>query len=321
MNKIILRLLISIYGLALLGTIVTPAQNPPGGPAGDRQELISAIKHLEKKLGFRRTKNFQTSTTASAVAYRCYYTGKLELPDSYSGLHLATGTKDGCHLDAQKYDVFFYPMDAIASGKSPLSATLEHESMERFLVVVPHEDFHASKELRKLPLTWAEASATLVGFLTAQEVVREKFGEQSGVFQNLKREPDLFEQKAEIVNRFHARLKQIYADAKAGAISERRALNQKQEAFDNLRAACSAITPNPKSFNRCPAVLNNAALSFDETYTKFYPLMYQVYLAQRRQVKSTVDALQSALKTNSEQKALENLRNLTRGVGNVDSGE
>jgi hypothetical protein len=49
--------------------------------------------------------------------------------------------------------------------------------------------------------------------------------------------------------------------------------------------------------------------------------MYQVYLAQRRQVKSTVDALQSALKTNSEQKALENLRNLTRGVGNVDSGE
>jgi hypothetical protein len=101
----------------------------------DRKDLVNAVKRLEKKLGFRRTKNFHKESAESAVAYRCYYTGKLELPDSYEKLQLLQGTKTGCPLDTKKYDVFFYPLEAAGSGKTPVSASLEHESVERFLVV------------------------------------------------------------------------------------------------------------------------------------------------------------------------------------------
>jgi len=187
-------------------------------------------------------------------------------------------------------------MDANASGKTPVSAALAHESVERFLVVVPHEDFHANKELRKLPAAWGEASSTLIGFLTAAEVARQQFGEKSEVYQNLQREPEIFARKAEIVNRYHAQLSQLYSAARAGQISERDALEQKQQAFGELLQACTAINPAPKSFNRCPAVNNNAGLAFDETYTKYYPMMYQLYLAEGRELKPTIDAIDRALR-------------------------
>ena len=306
--------------LSLLAGCAFATDTAPNPNALDHSDLVSAVKRLERKLGFRRTKNFRTETTESAVAYRCYYTGKLEVPDSYAGLQLIQGTKNGCPLDAQKYDVFFYPMDASGSGKTPLSASLEHESTERFLVVVPHEDFHANKELRKLPETWGEASSTLIGFLAAGEVARQKFGEDSEVYKNLQREPELFSRKAEIVNRYHARLSQLYAATRAGQVSEPEALAQKQQAFEEFHQQCMSINPEPKSFNRCLAANNNAGLAFDETYTKYYPLMYELYLAKGRELKPTVDALEQALKAGTEQKALSILQEAAADTGRPTDG-
>ena len=283
------------------------SENPTASETASRTSLVTAVKALEKKLGFRRTRNFRNESADAAVAYRCYYTGKLALPESYSGLKLAAGTKDGCKLDTQKFDVFFYPMDANASGKTPLSATLAQGPTERLLVVVPHEDFHANKELRELPETLSESAATLVGFLTAVEVARQQLGENSEVYQNLKREPELFASKAEVINQFHSRLSKLYAAERAGQISEDDALQQKQHAFDELHQACSAIVPAPKSFNRCPAAMNNAGLAFDETYTKYYPLMFRLYLANGRKLGLTLDSLQRALNVKTEAEAVENL--------------
>jgi len=281
------------------------AQNPN---AADRQDLVSAVKRLERKLGFRRTRNFHKESADSAVAYRCYYTGKLDLPDTYAGLQLIAGTKAGCPVDTQKYDLFFYPMDASGSGKTPLSASLAHESVERFLVVVPHEDYHANKELRDLPATWGEASATLIGFIMAGEVARQEFGENSEVYQNLQREPELFARKAEIVNRYHAQLSRLYAAAQAGRISGSDALAEKQRTFEEIHQECSAISPAPKSFNRCLAANNNAGLAFDETYTKYYPLMYKLYLEEGGKLKPTVGALQRIMNAKADEEALQNLR-------------
>jgi hypothetical protein len=302
------QVLLSLVLVAILASPAAPTDTPQNPSTVDRKDLISAVKSLEKKLGFRRTKNFHRESAESAVAYRCYCTGKLELPDSYASLKLVPGTKAGCTVNTQKYDVFFYPLDANASGKTPVSASLAHESVERFLVVVPHEDFHAHKELRKLPATWGEASATLVGFLTAQEVARQEFGENSEVYRNLQREPELFARKAEIVNRYYAQLRQLYAAARAGQISQREALAQKQQAFEEIQRECTAINPDPKSFKRCLAANNNAGLAFDETYTKYYPMMYQLYLAEGRELQPTVDELQRAMNAKTEAEALQNLK-------------
>jgi hypothetical protein len=216
--------------------------------------------------------------------------------------------KGGCPVDPQKYDVFFYPLEASGTGKAPVTTTLAQESVERFLVVVPHEDFHANKELRKLPAALSEGAATLVGFLTAGEVARQKYGESSAVYHNLQREPELFLRKAELVNRYHARLSQLYAEVRAGQVTDPDALTRKQQNFAEVEQACKAIQPAPTSFGACLSANNNAGLAFDETYAKYYPLMYDLYVAERRELKPTVDALERALNTNSEAEALENLR-------------
>jgi hypothetical protein len=211
------------------------------------QDLVGVLKQLEKTLGFRKTENFRRPSDQTVADYRCYYTGKLELPESYEGLKLSTGTKDGCTLDTGKFDVFFYPIEAVGSGETPLTSSLQHASTERLLFVVPHEDFHSSENLVKLPATLNEAASTLIGFLTAGEVAFEKFGTDSEVYRNLLREPDLFLQKAVIVNSYHARVGQLYAAVQSGEVPEAEALAQKDRLFQEIRQSCLAISPTRAS--------------------------------------------------------------------------
>lgn len=280
-----------------------------------RLDLVGTIKKIERTLGFGLTDDFLKSSKKVVADYRCYYTGTLNLPDSYQGLMLKKGTKEGCAIDPKKYDVFFYPMQAVGDGKSPLTTSLAKASVERLLFVVPHEDFHQNSGLQAMPPTINEAASTLIGMLTATEVAREKFGPGSDVYRNLSREPELFLEKARIVNRYHAELKAVYAAAKSGKISKQAALDQKHELFRQILSACSQITPRPTTFNKYLSANNNAGLAFDETYTKYYPIMHRLALARGQDLKSTINALNQALAAKTPGGVLERLQELTPSSG------
>src|SRR6266567_3012093 len=111
----VLGLLTLTLGLTVFDTPCL-AQQDPSKNGATAEQLIRSVKRLEKRLGFRRTHNFSRHSNQVAAEYRCYYTGKLELPESYEGLALAQGTSNGCTVDPDKYDVFFYPLEAMASG-------------------------------------------------------------------------------------------------------------------------------------------------------------------------------------------------------------
>jgi len=305
-----------VIALSLASPGQARAREETSSPDSTSQDLVGALKHLEKRLGFRKTENFSRPSDEKVADYRCYYTGKLELPESYEGLKLSTGTKDGCTLDTAKFDVFFYPIEAVGSGKTPLTSALQHASTERFLVVVPHEDFHGSEDLRKLPATLNEAASTLIGFLTAGQVARETFGADSDVYRNLLREPELFRRKATIVNSYHARVGQLYAAVQAGEVPEAAALAQKESLFQEIHQSCQAISPDPRSFNKCLAANNNAGLAFDETYTRYYPMMYELYEAEGQNLTATIKALKRALASKSEAEALQLLQELIKEACN-----
>lgn len=259
-----------------------------------RDEIVSGMKELQQSLGFPKTGSFKKHSEKVTAYYRCYYTGKLELPASYDDLGLRQG-EDACTLDPAKYDIFFYPMEAVASGKAPVTSSLAAASMERLLVVVPHEDFHRHKEIRKGTVADAEAAATLAGFLAAAEFARTRFGEDSPTYRNLAAEPEIFLRKAETVNRYYDELTRLYASARAGEVSEAAALERKAEAFARLERECKAIQPDPASFNKCPGAFNNAGLAFDRTYTASYARAYAVFLAHGRDARATIAALRRPL--------------------------
>ena len=83
--------------------------------------------------------------------------------------------------------------------------------------------------------------------------------------------------------------------------------------FGELKRDCTATDPNPRSFNKCPAVNNNAGLAFDATYTKYYPLMYSFYKscqAKGWDLKTAVDALKQALAIDSAAAAIQHVQDL-----------
>ena len=93
-------------------------------PSYPHQDVIREIKDLEKTLGFQATENFLNYSEATPAYYRCYYTGKLELPASYEQLQLVEGDAAGCSLDENQYDIFFYSIEAVATGTAPVTPSL-----------------------------------------------------------------------------------------------------------------------------------------------------------------------------------------------------
>lgn len=298
-----LALLIALTGSAFAArpSAPKPADPTTGG-------LVRAVKEIEDKLGLHRTSTFEVESNQGAADYRCYYTGKLELPDDYGTLGLKRGSAQGCKLNSRKYDVFFYPLQATASPRTPVTASLAHASPERMLVVIPHEDFHQDAALAGLPDPLTEAAATLVGFLTARDVARQQFGTDSEVYRNLSKEAELFLNKSRLVNRYFDTVRQLYTDRRAKRMSKEEVLATKARLFESVEHQCERMEPKPTSFNRCLPVNNNAGLAFDHTYTLYYPLIFEVAEAKREDLKATIDALKQAMAGRPAGQALENLR-------------
>jgi hypothetical protein len=242
---------------------------------------IQQLKTVEQSVGFRPTGNFQRIDAHRTAYYRCYYTGKLELPESYNDLKLREGTKDGCALNENRFDVFFYAIEAVASGHVPVTQSLTAATTERRAMVVPHEDFHA--QIEGLPDRIAEAAATLIGFATAATALNEA-----------PVDADLFLRKAEMVNRAFDHLRTIYKAARRGALSKEAAREEQRRLLADMQNECSAVSPKARSFNQCLSAANNAGLAFDHTYTKFYPLVYSIYAGCSKDLKCTTQQILAA---------------------------
>ena len=279
-----------------LSALVLLAGRWAGAGPGDSGQVIDKVKAMERTLGLPPTHNFERDDTRIVAYYRCYFTGKRELPDSYNRLRLRTGTKDGCPVDERKFDVFFYPVEAVANGHAPVTESLASASMERIATVVPHEDFH--EQIEQLPDAIAEPAATLIGFLTGAAALGQ-----------MQDEARLFREKAVLINREYERLAGIYKSEH----DPRRALDEKQQLFVSLQGECAAIRPEPRSFNKCPSALNNAGLAFDHSYTKFYPLLYQVFEACREDLQCTIAKISAAPKKKPEAEVVRYLRNAASG--------
>lgn len=273
----------------------TPQVTPPSPAFVPAIDMIGELKTFEEGLGVQETENFLRYSGRPTSDNRCYFTGTLELPAFYSGLRMVRESEASCTSRSSDYDVFFYPVQAVASGEETITVALAEAPVERMLVVVPHEDFHNQAETRKAPTEVVEAAATLVGFLAASDFAKQKFGEQSTEFQTLDRDASLFLRKSLLVNSYYEQVSAVYASYRSGLITREQTLERKASLFAALQQSCAAILPDPVSFNKCPAVLNNAGLAFDRTYTRTYPIMYELYTSLGRNTPALVQALKRLL--------------------------
>ena len=255
---------------------VTPASRPAAVPFV-ASEVIAEVKDFAVALGGHATDNFLRQSDHQTSDNRCYFTGRLQLPEFYSALRMVREDSERCAARGAEHDVFFYPVQAVASGEETITVSLAEAPAERLLVVVPHEDFHNQQEARKAPTEVAEAAATLVGFLTASGYAKERFGAESETARTLARDAGLFLRKSFLVNQYYEKVSGLYHDLGSGALTPAQTLERKAELFAELERSCADIEPEPVSFNKCPAAMNNAGLAFDRTYTRHYPMLHDLY--------------------------------------------
>ena len=269
---------------------VTPA-SPPQSSHFVTTDVIAEVKDFAVALGGHPTDNFLRHANRQTSDNRCYFTGKLHLPEFYSTLRMIREDEYRCAARGGEYDVFFYPVEAVASGEESITVSLTEATTERVLVVVPHEDFHNQREAWKAPTEVAEAAATLVGFLTASGFAKQRFGAESTTARGLARDAELFLQKSLIVNRYYEKVSGLYHDFHAGALTPAQTLERKAELFAEMQRSCAEIAPEPVSFNKCPAAMNNAGLAFDRTYTRHYPMLHDLYRSLGSDVSMLVPAV------------------------------
>jgi hypothetical protein len=198
-------------------------------------------------------------------------------------------------VDAARYDAFFYPIEAVASGDAPVTSKLAEAGRERLLMVVIHEDFHQNHEKSKLPAAVTEAASTLMAFITASGFATEQPRHGQGAAEQLAWDADVFLVKARMINRYYAEAAELYQLWKDRDVSEDAALGGKKRLFERLESECRAIARRPASFSTCPGALNNAGLAFDYTYTKHYPLLYELFEAGHRDLRAALRSLQEIL--------------------------
>lgn len=278
-----------------------------------RQELITEIRELESRLGFTLTNNFLEYSDAREAYYLCFYIENLTLEN----LLWEEGTAEGCPGIAEvKYDIFFYPAEAVAGiGGTPLTRSLVTASLERFIVVVIHEDFHEQLgAYSNLPPSIEEPAATLVGFIAAAQFAEEKFGKTSDAYKNLKDEASLFLQTADIHNDIYTELATLYSSVSSGEITEEEALVLKEEIFEKIRTQCAHFMDKMDTTS-CTR-RNNADFVLGLKYTKFYPLMYEVYETQGEDLQAFMGTiLELALqRPQSEQDAVDYLEAVIDGL-------
>ncbi len=239
--------------------------------------MIAEVKDFAVTLGGHATDNFLRQSAEQTSDNRCYFTGKLQLPEFYSALRMVREDGDRCAARGDEHDVFFYPVQAVASGEETITVSLAEAPTERLLVVVPHEDFHNQLEARKAPTEVAEAAATLVGFLTASGFANDRFGADSPTARMLARDADLF--SAEVGHRKPVLREGQRPVSRLRIRSAHAGTNTREEGqlFAELQRSCAEIAPEPASFNKCPAAMNNAGLAFDRTYTRHYPMLHDLY--------------------------------------------
>lgn len=246
------------------------------------------MQETERELGLAPTGNFARS--GAALRGLCYYSHALRLPADYGGLRFRYARDGRCPVDTGKDDVFFYRPEAVAGIEVAITPELSVADPARADFVVSHEDFHDQPGMSEMLVDFKEAAAALAGFLVAAEHARFEGQSGEGPLGDVER----FLKKAELINRFHQRLTEFYAARRAGEADRTRTLELKRTVFVELERQCQALEPG-RAFSRCPGAFNNAALAFDATYTRRYPLLFRLWEATGRNPVRTLEMLRRDL--------------------------
>ena len=286
------RLIAFVVAVALLSGACSAATSEGLWPEeyAEREALLDRAKAFEESIGYEATRNFLSFTDETETYYVCYYTGVFELVASADELDWdSEATASGCSVNDTMHDTHFYPREAAAFPHSDTLTTrsLLETSTERFLYVVFHEDLH--EQIWGITSMRLNAAATeIVSLVAAAAFAQNMLGDDSAVAKNLKADIHSFYKIAQLEAEYADRLRALYSSPGDDSDRTRAMMTEKEEVFAELRAKCEVIGFRSTSTAGCGGYNNNAGLAMRLTYSTYYPLAYDLYVAQGEDIKTTI---------------------------------
>jgi len=277
---IILALLIIIPGCS------SPVTCNSQDKQTERLELIAEIKAFEKRLGFTETENFNTYAEDIEAYFHTFFSPSTQLAYSLDDplLQSAEGRPEDLPYSLDGYDVFFYPIEALAGINTPITASLLEAPLHRLIHVVIHEDWH---EQIDLPLGIEEPTGEVISYPVAMLFAEEKYSRNSKVYKELKKEFDNKLKESEIYKRYYHELDKLYSTYNTGEISLPETMSQKKQLLKSMSNEIMSL------YGGRPDQLNNAYISFQMTYFRHLSTMHQIYQATNYDLIRTMELFRS----------------------------
>ncbi len=293
--------------LMLFAAVVSSCQPETPVDEGQRRQLIAEIKAFEKELGFAETENFKTYSPETEAYHYLFYTPSMQLPYSLDDPMLisAIGTRDSVYLDFKKYDAYFYSIPSVAGEGTPVTESLLQAPLYRFIQIIFHEDWH---EQIDLPHGLEEPSAEIIGYAAATLFARDRFGQDSEVYQTLVKHFDNKLRESEVYIAYYAKLEALYAQYHEGKLSELDALIRKSRLLEAMGNELHRI------WGGKPDQLNNAFIAFQMTYLRHLPLMHEVFQAADFDLGRTIPIFLAMPEQKTESDTLEQVKGIEARV-------
>ena len=293
--------------LMLFAAVVSSCQPEAPVDEGQRRQLIAEIKAFEKELGFAETENFKTYSPETEAYHYLFYTPSMQLPYSLDDPMLisAIGTRDSVYLDFKKYDAYFYSIPSMAGEGTPVTESLLQAPLYRFIQIIFHEDWH---EQIDLPHGLEEPSAEIIGYAAATLFARDRFGQDSEVYQTLVKHFDNKLRESEVYIAYYAKLEALYAQYHEGKLSELDALIRKSRLLEAMGNELHRI------WGGKPDQLNNAFIAFQMTYLRHLPLMHEVFQAADFDLGRTIPIFLAMPEQKTESDTLEQVKGIEARV-------
>ena len=271
----------------------------PDPKISDRKNLVREIKRFEARLGFKPTKNFLKYSDKLLGYQRTYYTRKTDVLSSHEELKSDTvgfiphfaGSIPSIPLGTNEDDCDVYCFDAYISGADmPMTPNLIDSSLEEFIAIVLHEDFH--EQSNGLPVRINEAAAALISFAGGTDFAAMRFGENSLPARRMRLDAKTFWSLACRMNQLFELLEQRRKDFENRLLTKEGFMAARAYIYEAMRARCRKASVRASAFSLYPPhEANNAWLAVHMTYFKYYPLIYELYEALDHNTKNTAQVL------------------------------
>jgi hypothetical protein len=268
--------------------------------------LIDEMRVYERRIGFSETPNFlQIAEDQESFAY-CGHASWLRLPYSYEDPAIRWThdiSREECLALGRDEDVYFDQAEALGEIGTPLTRSMLHAPLERFLYLVFHEDCHDQFEF---PAGIEEALCNVIAYRAMVVFARDRFGPKSAEHARVAGYVAAQAERSLLTRAYYRRLALLYAQYERKELTARTLMRERHPLF---RLAERVLAREAGS-------LNNVSIATDMTYDRHYPLFVSIHdflgsdLARTVHFFKTVDARKPAPEQVMKRQGLRDEKNL-----------